>query len=66
MTPYKLRFDIYSHAKDLLTEEYYAKIEVLKQSQEGLKESPISYPRFPNFEDIMVVAEKINKFVSEN
>lgn len=63
MTPFELRFDIYNEAKALLTEEYYAKIDVLKQSQKDFE--PESYPRFPNFEDIFALAEKINKFVSE-
>jgi hypothetical protein len=54
MTPYELRFCIFQHAQAHLLEEYHNKIDTSNPVQ------------FPNYEQISILAEKINNFVSRD
>lgn len=54
LTPYELRFNIFQLAQSHLLEEYHNKIDTSNPVQ------------FPNYEQISILAEKINNFVSRD
>lgn len=63
-TPYELRFDLLSFAKDHLSTAYYASLEQINvQKDLGMK--PEQMPTFPTPEEIMNLAEKLKQFISK-
>jgi hypothetical protein len=75
MTPYEIRLELLKMAKDMLTDDYYGKREIISNSWQTeiesarLKgETPPSHPGFPDFpneSEIIKKAEALNGFVSQ-
>ena len=75
MTPYEIRLELLKMAKDMLTDEYYGKREVISNEwSTKVEESKINgtpspthpgYPLFPSEEEIIKKAEALNGFVSQ-
>jgi hypothetical protein len=75
MTPYEIRLELLKMAKDMLTDDYYGKREIISNSWQTeiesarLKgETPPSHPGFPEFpneSEIIKKAEALNGFVSQ-
>lgn len=74
-TPYEIRLDLISLAKDLLIDEYHTKREyVLEQWRNNREDTraagnvPVGAPKLPEFPtetDILRKAETLNTFVSK-
>ena len=67
--PYELRFSMLMEAKAMLLEEYHAKREELTDRYHALKDAGESVefpdlPKYPCFEDIQALCNKMNSFVS--
>ena len=65
--PYDLRFQIFETARNVLTDEYWAKVnrrEVLIES--GAVDAIPEFPTYPTMNDIMDRVQVINEFVSTN
>lgn len=77
-TPYEIRLELLSLAKDILFEpihnirgdirdEYFAKREVIPGSEDKIPNIPFpTMPDFPSTADIIAEAEKLNKFISNS
>jgi len=75
MTPYEIRLELLKMAKDMLTDEYYGKREVISNEwSTKVEESKINgtpspshpgFPSFPSEEEIIKKAEALNGFVSQ-
>ena len=75
MTSYEIRLELLKMAKDMLTDDYYGKREIISNSWQTeiesarLKgETPPSHPGFPDFpneSEIIKKAEALNGFVSQ-
>ena len=75
MTPYEIRLELLKMAKDMLTDEYYGKREVISNEwSTKVEESKINgtpspnhpgFPSFPSEEEIIKKAELLNGFVSQ-
>jgi hypothetical protein len=76
MTPYEIRLELLKMAKDMLSDEYYGKREIISnQWSTKVEESKINgtpspehpgFPPFPTEEEIVKKAEALNQFVSQN
>lgn len=70
-TPYELRLNLLSMAKELLENEWYTKRDRIMEQffhdrdrkQNTIMEVP-EMPAFPNVDDIISTAEKFNGFIS--
>jgi hypothetical protein len=65
--PYELRFQIFNEARNVLTDEYWAKVnrrEVLIETG-GVDTIP-EFPTYPTMQDIMERVKVINEFVSNS
>ena len=65
--PYELRFQIFETARNVLTDEYWAKVnrrEVLIETG-GVDTIP-EFPTYPTMQDIMERVKVINEFVSNS
>ena len=75
MTPYEIRLELLKMAKDMLSDEYYGKREIISnQWSTKVEESKINgtpspehpgFPPFPTEEEIVKKAEALNQFVSQ-
>ena len=75
MTPYEIRLELLKMAKDMLTDDYYGKREIISnQWHTKVEESKINgtpspehpgYPPFPEETEIIKKAEALNGFVSQ-
>ena len=75
MTPYEIRLELLKMAKDMLTDDYYGKREVISNDwTTKVEESKINgtpspshpgFPAFPSEEEIIKKAEVLNGFVSQ-
>lgn len=75
MTPYEIRLELLKMAKDMLTDDYYGKREIISNEwSTKVEESKINgspspnhpgYPLFPSEEEIIKKAEALNGFVSQ-
>jgi hypothetical protein len=75
MTPYEIRLELLKMAKDMLSDEYYSKKEIISnQWSTKVEESKINgtpspqhpgFPPFPSEEEIIKKAEMLNGFVSQ-
>ena len=75
MTPYEIRLELLKMAKDMLSDEYYSKKEIISnQWSTKVEESKINgtpspehpgFPPFPTEEEIVKKAEALNQFVSQ-
>ena len=75
MTPFEIRLELLKMAKDMLTDDYYGKREVISNGWQTqietarLKgETPPTHPGFPDFpneSEIIKKAEALNGFVSQ-
>ena len=63
MTPYELRFEIFKQAHGLAQDEYLAAFAVADQWNQ-INSVKMDYPDFPSYEEIEVLANRINNFVS--
>ena len=74
MTPYEIRLELLKMAKDMLTDDYYgkreiisntwhAKLEIAKINGGELPEHP-GFPSFPSEAEIIAKAQSLNGFVS--
>lgn len=75
MTPFEIRLELLKMAKDMLSEEYYAKreqvsndwqikVEVAKLNGGTVPEHP-GFPPYPSETDIIAKAQTLNGFVSQ-
>ena len=67
--PYELRFSMLMEAKTTLVEEYHAKREELTDRYHALKDAGEfvefpDLPKYPDFDDIQALCNKMNSFVS--
>lgn len=73
-TPYELRFQVLSMAKDILMEEYHSKKDMIMQDWNNrvsfamdakltLPDTPV-LPDYPTESDILAKAELLNKFIN--
>lgn len=76
LTPFEIRLELLKMAKDMLSDDYYGKREVISNSWQAkseiakinggeLPEHP-GFPPFPNDTDIITKAQVLNDFVSNN
>jgi hypothetical protein len=75
MTPYEIRLELLKMAKEMLTDDYYGKREVISNEwSTKVEESKINgtpspqhpgFPPFPSEEEIIKKAEALNGFVSQ-
>jgi hypothetical protein len=75
MTPYEIRLELLKMAKEMLTDDYYGKREVISNEwSTKVEESKINgtpspqhpgFPPFPSEEEIIKKAEMLNGFVSQ-
>ena len=75
MTPFEIRLELLKMAKDMLTDDYYGKREVISNGWQTqietarLKgETPPNHPGFPDFPneaEIIKKATELNNFVSQ-
>ena len=75
MTPFEIRLELLKMAKDMLTDDYYGKREVISNGWQTqietarLKgETPPAHPGFPDFPneaEIIKKATELNNFVSQ-
>ena len=75
MTPFEIRLELLKMAKDMLTDDYYGKREVISNGWQTqietarLKgETPPAHPGFPEFpneSEIIKKATELNNFVSQ-
>lgn len=75
MTPFEIRLELLKMAKEMLTDDYYGKREVISNNWQTqietsrLKgETPPSHPGFPEFpteSEIVKKAAELNNFVSQ-
>lgn len=66
MTPYELRFEIFKQAQNLADSEYHTQWAHIDRQNERDPNYPEDYPKYPSYEYIEKLAEKINVFVSSN
>jgi hypothetical protein len=74
LTPFEIRLELLKMAKDMLTEEYYGKREVVSNDWQTKVESAKinggtipdhpGYPSYPVEQDIIIKAQVLNGFVS--
>ena len=74
MTPFEIRLELLKMAKDMLTEDYYGKREVISQDWQIKVESARlnggaipdhpGYPSYPTEAEIVAKAASLNGFVS--
>jgi proteasome lid subunit RPN8/RPN11 len=75
MTPFEIRLELLKMAKDMLSEEYYAKreqvsndwqikVEVAKLNGGSVPDHP-GFPPYPSEIDIIAKAQTLNGFVSQ-
>ena len=65
--PYELRFQIFNEARNVLTDEYWAKVnrrEVLIETG-GVDAIP-DFPTYPSMSEVMERVQVINDFVSNS
>jgi hypothetical protein len=75
MTPYELRLELLKMAKDMLSDDYYGRREIISNEwSTKVEESKINgtpspahpgFPLFPSEEEIIKKAEALNGFVSQ-
>ena len=75
MTPYEIRLELLKMAKDMLTDDFHSKSNILQQQWhtqvEAAKiaghESPSipALPSYPSEQEIIIKAEALNNFVSQ-
>ena len=74
MTPFEIRLELLKMAKDMLTDDYYGKREIISNSWQAkleiakinggeLPEHP-GFPLFPSETEIIAKAQTLNGFVS--
>ena len=64
-SPYELRFAILQQAINFIQDEYYADIARKEILQPRCPEGPwLELPTFPSYEKVEVLAERMNRFVS--
>jgi hypothetical protein len=66
MTPYELRFKIFKQAQNLADSEYHTRWTHIDRQHEHDPSYLEDYPKYPSYEYIEKLAEKINAFVSKN
>ena len=65
MNPYELRFEIFKQAQTLADQEYHTQYATIAMLNESPKNSVMmDYPKYPSYEYIEKLAERINTFVS--
>lgn len=75
MTPFEIRLELLKMAKDMLSEEYYAKreqvsndwqikVEVAKLNGGSVPDHP-GFPAYPSETEIIAKAQTLNGFVSQ-
>ena len=74
MTPFEIRLELLKMAKDMLTEDYYGKREVVSQDWQmkiesarlngGVVPDHPGYPSYPTEAEIIAKAATLNGFVS--
>jgi len=74
MTPFEIRLELLKMAKDMLTEEYYGKREVISNDWQmkvesaklngGVLPDHPGFPPYPAETEIIVKAQQLNGFVS--
>ena len=65
MTPYELRFSVFSAAKDFLEQQYRANLTVWEALDTATKNVAVLAPKFPTMEEIIEKSIEINRFVSD-
>ena len=75
MTPFEIRLELLKMAKDMLTEDYYGKREVvsndwqIKVESARLNGGPIpehpGFPTYPSETEVILKAQSLNGFVSQ-
>ena len=75
MTPYEIRLELLKMAKDMLTDDYHTKRDVLQQQWHTQVDSAKiagttspdypALPAFPTEEEIVKKADALNQFVSQ-
>jgi hypothetical protein len=75
MTPYEIRLELLKMAKEMLSDDYYGKREVISNEwSTKVEEAKINgtpspshpgFPSFPSEEEIIKKAEMLNGFVSQ-
>jgi hypothetical protein len=75
MTPYEIRLELLKMAKDMLSDDYYGKREIISnQWHTKVEESKINgtsspehpgFPPYPTEDEIVKKAEALNQFVSQ-
>ena len=63
MTPYELRFKIFCEAEILADRQYQSEYSAVCMWNENNTEKK-EYPKYPSFDEIKKIAEKINDFIS--
>lgn len=65
MTPYELRFEIFRQAECLVETQFSSEMEIAQRWNDNPDNTiKMDYPKFPSFEEIEKLANKINEFVS--
>ena len=75
MTPFEIRLELLKMAKDMISDDYYAKREIISQNWQTQIESARlkgetppahpGFPEYPNEADIIKKAGELNSFVSQ-
>ena len=66
MTPYKLRFEIFKQAYNMLNDQFSIEYDTARCWNEDTKNTvKMDYPSFPKLSEVLNQAEVINNFVSE-
>ena len=75
MTPFEIRLELLKMARDMLSEEYHGKREIVSQEwhtkvEEANRSNATApahpgYPAFPNESDVIAKATALNGFVSQ-
>jgi len=67
--PYELRFQIFETARNVLVDQYWAEKErrqcLIETGGVDMDTIP-KYPEYPELEEVMAMASKINSFVSNS
>tara|TARA_B110000977_G_scaffold200328_1_gene290398 strand:+ start:5941 stop:6207 length:267 start_codon:yes stop_codon:yes gene_type:complete len=74
LTPFEIRLELLKMAKDMLTEDYYGKREIISNTWQtqvenarvngGEMPAHPGYPTYPNESEIVAKASSLNGFVS--
>ena len=65
MTPFQLRFSVFTTAKDFLEQQYKANLAAFEAMNKATKQAAELAPKFPTMEEVIEKAVEINKFVSD-